>query len=111
MSRRSSATITTRPIPLTFFSGAIPGPLRGVVLGLSCGVVLDGPIRGPRAIFTALRPFSVPRRSDGLVRRGAPGDAIALHIQDLESHSGHSPTRLERLRTTTASALCSRPER
>ena len=36
-------TITTRPIALTFFSGAIPGPLRGVVLGLSCGSSSTGP--------------------------------------------------------------------
>ena len=103
MSRGSSATITTRPIPLTFVSGAIPGPLRGVVLGLSCGVVLDGPIRGSRAIFTALLAFSVPRRSDGSVRRsapaGGPGQACRPAVD----------ARARRHRDALRDARCGRP--
>jgi len=60
MSRGSSATITTRPIPRTFCAEPFRALCAGVVLGLSCGVVPDGPIRLSRNIHGPGRVLRCP---------------------------------------------------
>ncbi len=99
----SSVTITTRPIALTFFSGAIPGPLRGVVLGLSCGVVLDGPIRGlsrnihgpARVLRSALQRWIGP---EGRARQRDLADYLELfnyeRVHDGRYTKGRIPAEL-----------------
>ncbi len=80
----SSVTITTRPIALTFFSGAIPGPLRGVVLGLSCGSSSTGP-SGALAQYS--RPCSrSPFRAAAMDwSGGARGRSIQLSYRRVRS--------------------------